>query len=244
MGLKKLLKKAVKIGTKVATGDLLGAAATTIGALAGGKAGSKGATQAADASVGGHNASALEQRAALGRVNDIQDPYYSAGVPAVNALMRTNSGDYSDFEKSPDYLYARDEALGAVENSAAARGGLFSGNTGRRLMEVGSGLASQNLENFRNSLFRQINVGQTGANALTGATLNTAGGVGADLSAAGDARASGIAGKTNAKTGMIEDLAGVAGDYLGNKLIKKKKPVGAATTASVKLAPRTIGPYA
>lgn len=220
MGLKKFIKKAAKVVGKVATGDLLGAAGTVIGAVAG----SKGAKKSAAASAAGHQASAEEQRAALARVGGYQQPYLDAGSPAINALMRVNSGDYSGFNQSPDYLYARDEALSGVENSAAARGGLFSGNTGRRLAEVAGGLASQNLGMYRNALLQQAGIGQSAANTLTGATLNTAAGVGADLSGSGDARASGIAGKTNAITGAVEDLSALAGAKYGNSLIKKPEP--------------------
>lgn len=217
MGLKKALKKVGKAVGKIATGDLLGAAGTVIGAVVGGK----GSKKAAAESAAGHQASAEEQRAALARVGGYQQPYLDAGSPAINALMRVNSGDYSGFNESPDYLYARDEALGAVQNSAAARGGLFSGNTGRRLVEVAGDYASRNLGNFRNALLQQAGIGQSAANTLSGATLNTAAGVGSDLSGAGDARASGIAGQTNAITGAVEDLSALAGSRYGNSLIKK-----------------------
>jgi hypothetical protein len=233
MGLFKKIKKAAK--------GLVGAAAPIVGGMLGGPLGaaagsaisgalgSKGAKRAGAASAGGHMASAEEQRNALMRVGGIQQPYMNAGTDGLNALTRLNAGDRTGFMNSPDYMYARDEALTGVENSAAARGGLFSGNTGRRLAEVAGGLASQNLGNYRNALMGQIGVGQGAANTLTGATLGTAAGVGSDLSGAGDARASGIVGSTNAVTGAVEDIAGIAGDYLGNRLLKKQKPPTGAT---------------
>jgi hypothetical protein len=245
MGLFKKLKKAVKgiagIAAPIVGGALGGPLGASIGSAVGSAIkGSSGAKRSAGASAAGHTASAEEQRNALMRVGGIQQPYMNAGTDGLNALTRVNSGDYSGFMNSPDYQYARNEALTGVENSAAARGGLFSGNTGRRLAEVAGGMASQNLGNYRNALMGQIGVGQGAANTLTGATLGTAAGVGSDLSGAGDARASGIAGQTNAITGAIEDIAGVAGDYFGNRLLKKQKRPVAATP---KIRPQSLVPY-
>jgi hypothetical protein len=218
-----LLKKIGKIGKKLIKGDLLGAAGSVVGAVIG----SKGSKKAAKKSAAAAEAAAAEQRNALARVAQYQQPYLDAGSPAINALNQVNQGDYSAFESSPDYLYARGEALRGVEGSAAARGGLFSGNAGRELARVGSGLASQNLGNYRNALMQQIGIGQSAANNLGNATLGVAGNVGNALIGAGDARASGIVGATNAITGGIEDLAGLAGNALGKKLVKRQ-PIGGA----------------
>lgn len=225
-----LLGKIGKVVKKVATGDFLGAAGTVIGAVAG----KKGSKKAAKAEAAGQQQAAAEQRAALERVAQYQQPYLDMGPAATNALMRLNSGDYSAFNSSPDYVYARDEALKGVTGSAAARGNLFSGQTGKRLAEVAGGLATQNLGNYRNSLFGQIGVGQSAANNLGNATLGVAGGVANNLVGAGDARASGIVGSTNAITGAIEDLSGLAGNYIGNKLVKKKAPVSGAYAVNYK----------
>lgn len=219
--LKKVAKKAIKVGTQVATGNYAGALGTVAGAVVG----SKGAKKAAGASSAGYNDAAAEQRNALMTVQQNNQPYMDLGGAGVNALMRVNSGDYSGFETSPDYLYARSSALDAVEGSRAASGGLFSGNTGRRLAEVGSDLASRNLGAYRDSLFRTIGVGQSAVGDTNNATLGVAGNVGNALIGAGDSRASGITGSTNAITGGIEDLTGLAGNALAKKVVKKPKAV-------------------
>lgn len=214
-----LLKKIGKVIGKVATGDLLGAAGTVIGAVAG----AKGSKKAGNVSAAGAEANAAEQRGALTTATGYQQPYIDAGTPAVNALMRTNAGDYSGFESSPDFLAAMNYGAKARERSAAARGGLNSGNTLIDLERFGQDTATQYLGNYRNALLQQIGVGQRATDTITGATLDTGRGVGNALMAAGDSRASGIVGSTNAITGGIEDLSGVAGDYYANKLIKKPK---------------------
>lgn len=222
-----------KLG-KIAGGIIGGPVGAAIGGAAGSLLSSKGSKKASKKQVAAQEAAAQEQRNALMRVQQYQQPYLDAGSPAINALNRVNSGDYSAFENSPDYLYARDESLKGVQGSAAARGGLFSGNTGRELLRVGNGLATQNLGNYRNSLMQQIGIGQSAANNLGNATLGVAGGVAGNLVGAGDARASGIVGSTNAITGGIEDLAAWTGDRYGNSLVKKPKPVTGAYAVNYK----------
>lgn len=87
-------------------------------------------------------------------------PFYDAGVNALNQLNAVNAGDYSGFENSPDYLYARGQAQQGIERGAAARGGLYSGGTNVDLANALSGIASQNLGNYRNSLMGLVGVGQ------------------------------------------------------------------------------------
>lgn len=223
-----LLSKIGKIAGGLIGGPVGAAIGGGLGSIAGSIVGSKGSKKAAKASAAGQEAAAAEQRAALDRVNQYQQPYLDAGSPAINALMKVNSGDYSGFANSPDALFAQKYGGQAVDRSAAARGNLNSGNTLIAQQQFGQGLASQQLGAYRNSLLAQAGIGQSAANNLGNATLGVAGNVGNALIGAGDARASGIAGSTNAITGGIEDLAGVAGDALGNKLVKKPKPVGSA----------------
>lgn len=52
------------------------------------------------------------------------------------------------FARSPDYQFALKEGIGALDNSAASKGSLLSGNQLRAVTEYGSGLATQNLSNY------------------------------------------------------------------------------------------------
>ncbi len=240
----KALGKVAKVALPAASSFIPGigpVAGKLVGAAVGAAIGSKGAKKASGAQTGAYDAAIAEQRNALAGMVGYQNPYLSVGSPAINALMRVNSGDYSGFKDSPDYLYARDEALNGVQNSAAARGGLFSGNAGRRLAEVSSGLASQNLGNYRNALMGQIGIGQSAANAVSGAIGSTAGNIGNALMGAGDARASGIVGSTNSITNGIDQAAGALGDYFGNALVKKKKPVKSAYALNYTPPKVTVG---
>lgn len=215
-----LLKKLGKVVKKVATGDILGAVGTVAGAVIGGKKSKKAGATAAS----GYDAAAEQYRNALAASQAYMQPYQQAGTAGLASLDRLNSGDYSAFENSPDYKYALREGLAGVEGGAAARGGLYSGNAMRALQATGSGLASQNLGNYRNAVMGQIGIGQNAAGTLTNASFNAAGGIGAGLAGSGDARASGIVGQSNAYQTGLSELGTLAGNVFGNALNKKKKP--------------------
>ena len=220
-----LLKKLGKVVKKVATGNILGAVGTVAGAVIGGKKSKKAGATAAS----GYDAAAEQYRNALAASQAYMQPYQQAGTAGLANLDRLNSGDYSGFQNSPDYKYALQEGLAGVEGSAAARGGLYSGNAMRALQATGSGLASQNLNNYRNALMGQIGIGQNAAGTLTNAGFNAAQGISQGLTGSSDARASGIVGQSNAYQTGISELGTLAGNVLGKALTKKKKPVARLT---------------
>ena len=210
------------------TGAVVAGVATVGSAAIKANAAKKGAKSAAAA----ERAAAEERRRAQAQIEGYQQPYRDAGAPALNELMRVNSGDYSGFESSPDFQAALKYGGQARERSAAARGGLNSGNTLIGLEQFGQDTAAGYLGNYRNALMGQIGIGQGATNALSQVTANTASGVASNLVGEGDSRASGIVGGANAWGDGFEDVAGVAGDYYGNKLLKKPPPV--------KINPRTL----
>ena len=219
-----------KIG-KVVGGAIGGPVGAAIGGAAGSLIGGKKSKKAGKTAASGYDAAAEQYRNALAASQAYMQPYQQAGTAGLANLDRLNSGDYSGFQNSPDYKYALQEGLAGVEGSAAARGGLYSGNAMRALQATGSGLASQNLGNYRNAVMNQIGIGQNAAGTLTNASFNAAGGIGAGLAGSGDARASGIVGQSNAYQTGLSELGTLAGNAFGNVLTKKKK-----------VAPKVIGP--
>ena len=125
------------------------------------------ARKAADAQKKASEASIAEQRAARDQAIGYQQPYmqYGQGMGGLAGLDRLNSGDYSGFENSPDYQYAREQMIYGQDHSASARGRLQSGGYAMDLAQGLNGLASQNLGNYRGSL--QWGAG-LGANAASG----------------------------------------------------------------------------
>lgn len=110
-----------------------------------------------------------------------------------------NEASLEAFRRSPDYAFAQREGLGALENSAAARGMLRSGNTLRGITEFGQGLATQTFSNYRGALAQ-----------LAGIGAGAAGGAGQAAMQQGAAQASGIVGGANAFTGALGSLGNYA----------------------------------
>lgn len=217
-----------KLG-KIAGGIIGGPVGAAIGGVAGSLIGGKKAKKAGNTAASGYDAAAGEYRNALNAAQGYMQPYSAAGISGLESLNKVNSGDYSGFMNSPDYKYALEQGLASVQGSAAARGGLYSGNAMRALQETGSGLAAQNLNNYRNALMGQIGIGQNAAGTLTNAGFNAAQGIGMGLTGSSDARASGIVGQSNAYQTGLSELGTLAGNALGTALAKKKKPVARLT---------------
>ncbi len=155
-------------------------------------------------------------------------PYIAAGTGGLNGLSALSHGDYSGFQNSPDYLYARQEAQYGLDHSAAARGQLYDPGTQIELGRQLNGLASQNLGNYRNSLQYLATLGQGSALGLGNIGNGLAGNVQAGYNGIADAqgqRAGGIA-------GLGSGLLGIAGNYFG-----QQDPAQALTQSSYSTAP-------
>lgn len=110
-----------------------------------------------------------------------QQPWLEAGQIALNKLIpeATNYQNFGmeQFKQDPGYAFRMSEGMKALENSAAARGGLLSGATMKGIQRYGQDMASQEYMNAfnryqverqarLNPLQSLAGVGQTTANAL------------------------------------------------------------------------------
>lgn len=118
-------------------------------------------------------------------------PYLDIGQTGLAGLNKLASGDYSGFNTSPDYLYARDQAQYGIEHGAAARGSLYSPGTNVDLARELSGIASQNLGSYRNSLMGLAGLGIQAASNLGSIGVGQSGNVQAGYNAIGNARQQG-----------------------------------------------------
>lgn len=139
------------------------------------------------------------------------------GAAAAPGGAAPGAPDYSSFFASPDFNFRMDQGTQALERSAAARGGLVSGNTGAALQDFGQGLASEEYGNFYNRLASLAGLGQTGVNTATTAGMNTANNISGALTDAGNARASGVAGQSDAWGNALGQIGGIAYDRWGRK---------------------------
>ena len=144
----------------------------------------------------------------------LQEPWRKAGEQALNKLIPLT--DYQNFgmnqfQADPGYAFRLAEGQKALERSAAARGGLLSGATGKALTRYGQEMGSQEYQNAFNRyqaerqarlgpLQSLAGVGQTTAQQIGQAGQQMASNVGQAQAAAAQARASGYVGGANALT--------------------------------------------
>jgi len=148
--------------------------------------------------------------------------FNNIGAAEAFAVQNPVGGTPYSFTTSPGYQFARKENLDAIEGSAAARGGLYSGAAMQALGERANQLA--NLE-FGNNFNRVMSVAGLGANAAaqtgqaamqnaqmgSNSYLNNAQLGSNSLANMGDAQAAGIMGAANAWNNTLGDLSGLFG---------------------------------
>jgi hypothetical protein len=143
-----------------------------------------------------------------GQISGVQR-YYDASTADRDAA-------YDEFRSSPDYQFAFDEGINALDRSAAARGGLRGGGYARELTRYGQGMASQQFNTYANRLSSLAGIGQAATGSVAAAGAQSASGIsnslmmggqmqGNALQNAATARASGYAGIGNAATGAANN---------------------------------------
>lgn len=143
----------------------------------------------------------------------------SAGPVTVDQQGNVLSGpDYSAFFKSPDYNFRLKEGLSAVQNSAAAEGGLYSGNALRGITEYGQGLASSSFNDYVKNQLALAGIGTGATSQAAQGALTTGANIGNLLIDQGNARASGIIGQSNSWANLINQLGQLGGYKFGNAL--------------------------
>jgi hypothetical protein len=155
--------------------------------------GYRAAGKAADASEAGSMLAIAEGARQYDQSREDQMPWLTSGRNALAELDDPNA-----FQASPDYNFVRSEGIRDIGNSFAAQGGAMSGNAMRALTEYNTGLASGEYGNW---FARRLNKAGMGADAATniGALgANRAANAGNAYQNAGDARSSGILGRSAA----------------------------------------------
>jgi hypothetical protein len=161
-----------------------------------------------------------------------QKPFYDVGVNAlpelVNASRYTNFG-MDQFQADPGYAFRLGEGQKALERSAAARGGLLSGGTGKALQRFGQEFGSQEYTNAfnryqaeRDARLRPLQsltgMGQTTSQQLgasgqnyAGSSANIAGNMASNV---GNLMGSGAAARASGYVGTANALTSGLGTYL------------------------------
>ena len=207
-------------------------AAAMVGSAALGASSSR---SAAKAQAGAADRAADLQNQQFERQIELQAPFREVGLRSLNKLEK--AADYTpfgmqQFQADPGYGFRMSEGMKALERSAAARGGLMSGGTGKALQRFGQELGSQEYQNAFNRyqaersarlqpLQSLAGVGQTATNALGAAGQSYASGMGEALGAGAQARASGYMGMAGAIGGGVNQYMNYSQDQARNSLLQQ-----------------------
>jgi hypothetical protein len=221
----------------VATGTaILGAAAIAGGAsILGGMNASRSASSAAQQQADAANNATAAQQAALDRQLALQQPFTTAGTTAVNQLsaMTQPGGRLTQdfvygpnaYQADPGYAFRLREGMNAMNATAAARGGLISGNALKAGQMYGQELGSQEYQNAfaraqntfqmnRNNLINPLqfltNIGQAGASNQAANVGNFGTSQAANITGAGNALAAGQIGSANAYGSALGGIGNAA----------------------------------
>ena len=207
---------------------VIAAGATLLGA----KMSSDAAKSAARTTAASADRASDVQREMFERNVELQEPWRKAGETALNKLIPLAT-EYTpfgmqQFQADPGYGFRMSEGMKALERSAAARGGLLSGATGKALQRFGQEMGSQEYQNAfnryqaerearLNPLQSLAGVGQTVAGKLGEAGTqfaNTMGNIG--MGQAQTAAQSKLA-RASTYGNAINQLSYLGGRYLGGR---------------------------
>ena len=172
---------------------------------------------AADTQAGATDRSTAAQERMFGKQVELQEPFRQVGVNALPELVAASKYDpftLEKFQADPGYAFRLKEGLRALESSAAARGGLLSGNQMRDVTQFGQELGSQEFTNAFNRYQAERNarlnplqslagMGQTTSQNIAGAAGRLGEQIGSNLIQGGVARGSGYMGMANALSGGL-----------------------------------------
>lgn len=198
--------------------------------------GSRSSSRAASAQVDAARESGDVQREIFERQVELSAPYRAAGEQALNKLVPLAT-EYTpfgmaQFQADPGYGFRLSEGQKALERSAAARGNLLSGGTGKALTRYGQEMGSQEYMNAfnryqaerqarLNPLQSLAGVGQTSTQQLAGQAGQLGANLAESIGAAGQARASGYMGTANAITGGLNQYLNYSQNQAQNQLLQQ-----------------------
>jgi hypothetical protein len=204
---------------------------------------SQASKSAAQTQADASNQATAAQQQALNQQLELQKPFTTAGTTAVNqlsALTQPGGAATQEFtfgpgayQADPGYAFRLKEGMNAMNATAAARGGLISGNALRAGQMYGQELGSQEYSNAfaraqnmfqmnRNNLLDPLkfltNIGQAGASNQAANVGSFGAANAANITGAANAQAAGQVGSANAYSNAIGQ--GIGG-YQMNQLINR-----------------------
>ena len=195
------------------------AAVGAVTAIGGAVIQSSAASKSAKAQARAAREQIQANKEALAHSEELNRPYLEAGTRALDPYQASlgllgadkQNEAYGMFANSPDYLYALDQGMRHTLASSAVTGlGTQGGGVLRQLQKEGSGLATQNLNNWRSGLSNlwgkgSETAGYLGTQAVAGANQQNQ-----YTQSAADARLSAYQRQANAWGGALNSLGSVA----------------------------------
>jgi len=239
------------------------------GALLGGAASNKAASTQAQASQQATQVqqNALDQQVALNK------PFYDIGVGAANKLSSQTPYTPSAFnyQADPGYAFRFNEGMKGLNASAAARGGLISGNALQAATNYGQQAGSQEYSNAYNRYLQNnaqnlqayntntantqylANMGQSSANNQANAIGQFGNNAASNVIGAGNANAAGMVGGANALTSGVSTglnyyqnqnmLNAIKGSAYGSNPYSGMGISGNDASGYTYTNPSTVGPF-
>lgn len=227
-------------------GAIVGGVSSLVGNVLGASSASKAASTQAQAAQQAQQLIANNSQQALGVQQGTQQqtqqtlsPYIQSGTTALsklNAMQPFQAPTAEQAAATPGYQFQLQQGLKALQNSAAARGGLLAGGTSKAINDYAQGQAASNygqtynraLQTYQTNFGNQYDLsgqglgatttlgslGQQNANAQGGILQNSAAEQAQQINNAAAARASGYAAQGNILGGAISGLGNVASSYI------------------------------
>lgn len=187
-----------------------------LGSVLGGGIQAMGARSAARAQTDAANRQLALQREVYDTQRADFAPYVDAGGNALAALnfeygLGGRPAGYRGYQASPGYAAALRGGQQAIDGSAAARGGLFSGATLAAQQRMGTDLAQADYGNFLAGLGSLMGAGQNSVAGTATAAGNFGSMASGSLGSIGDARSAGAIGIGNALSDGLNNGIGLWG---------------------------------
>lgn len=189
-----------------------GAAIAAVGTIASGAMSAKGAKDAARSGTAAQMAAIDEQRRQFDISRQDQMPWLDAGREGLDRMRAAMNGDFSSFQNSPDYQFAYDQGLKAVQRGQP--GNFFGGGQSADLVRFGQGLASQQYGNWWNRNAGLAGLGQTAGQGLGALGQNYANSYQTAMGNIGDMRASSITNQANIWNNVAGRLGNIASAWM------------------------------
>lgn len=164
-------------------------------------------------------------------------PYRASGTAALSQLNQqlpdlTRNFSAADFQTDPGYAFNLQQGQQAIQRSAGAKGGLYSGDTMKALDSYTQGQAANQYQNAysrftnnQNNTFNRLQSvaqnGQAATLATDGMGQQTAASIGSNLTSAGNAQAAGQVATGNSINNAI---GGITNNWMQSQMLGRGTP--------------------